>query len=74
MIQEFYPVPPFMQIVVYISNANVGRGHDPADHGSIMYTKIPAMDALFVIFRSKNCSVVGGVMTPPYIAYSKLVR
>jgi hypothetical protein len=23
--------PPFMQIVVYISNGSVGRGHAPAD-------------------------------------------
>ena len=47
---------------------NVGRGHAPADHGSILYTNVPAMDALCVIFRPENFSVVGGVMTPPYIA------
>ena len=34
--------------------ANVGRGHDPADHGSIMYTNVPAIDAICVIFRPPN--------------------
>ena len=28
--------------------------HHPADHGSIMYTNVPALDAICVIFRPPN--------------------
>ena len=53
-LRRFPAAYPDLEIVVYISNANVGRGHAPADHGSIMYTNIPAIDALCVIFRPQK--------------------
>ena len=51
-LRRFPAAYPDLEIVVYISNANVGRGHAPADHRTIMYTNVPAINAIFVTMRS----------------------
>jgi hypothetical protein len=37
---EYYLLYIDLKIVVYISNANVGRRHASADHGSKIYTDV----------------------------------
>ena len=38
---EYYLLYIDLKIVVYISNANVGRRQSTADHGSKIYTDVP---------------------------------